>query len=206
MGAGFECDIIIIMEKDLEKNEEMMQAEGAYVAKKAVDGNEVEVEEPELDERVVDQGVAEWQAKEYIVEKRNTGWYLAVLAVGVVLVAVAIFLKYWTFAALTVVSVLTLFVYVKRPAQEVKYRLDRDGLWENEKRLRKYGDFKAFSVVQENNNFSIVLTPKKRFGLQVRVYFPQDQGEKIVDMFGVKLPMKELKMDFLDKLVKFLRI
>ena len=147
-----------------------------------------------------------WVASEYVVQQRENLWYIGLILIGAGLTALAIWLKYWTFAVLIVVSVVALIVYVKRPPRKISYRLDREGLWEDEKRLHKYVDFKAFSVVQEQNNFSIVLTPKKRFGLSVRVYFPQDQGEKIVDMFGLKLPMKELKMDFLDKIVKFLRI
>ena len=57
-----------------------------------------------------------------------------------------------------------------------------------------------------NGNFAIVLTQRKRFALRVTVYFPQKDGEKIVDAFGARLPMEEVKLDFLDKIVNFLRI
>ena len=48
--------------------------------------------------------------------------------------------------------------------------------------------------------------PKRRFGTRVTVYFPESQGEQIVDMFGERLPMEQVKLDVLDKLVRFLRI
>jgi hypothetical protein len=38
------------------------------------------------------------------------------------------------------------------------------------------------------------------------VYFPEKQGEEIVDMFGLRLPMEEVKLDMIDKLVRLLRI
>jgi hypothetical protein len=38
------------------------------------------------------------------------------------------------------------------------------------------------------------------------VYFPEAEGEQIVDFFGERLPMEEVKLDFLDKLVRWLRI
>jgi hypothetical protein len=38
------------------------------------------------------------------------------------------------------------------------------------------------------------------------VYFPEAQGEEIVDAFGARLPMEPVEMDLLDKLIKFLRI
>ena len=51
-----------------------------------------------------------------------------------------------------------------------------------------------------------MLTPRKRFSPRVTVYFPEAQGEEIVDAFGARLPMEEVKLDMLDKLIKFLRI
>jgi hypothetical protein len=40
----------------------------------------------------------------------------------------------------------------------------------------------------------------------VKVYFPEGSGENIVDQLGHHLPMEEVKPDFLDKIVNFLRI
>ena len=69
-----------------------------------------------------------------------------------------------------------------------------------------YSEYRAFGVLQEEGNFAIVLTPRKRFSPRVTVYFPEERGEEIVDAFGARLPMEEVREDFLDKLVKFLRI
>lgn len=168
--------------------------------------NDLQVEEravAEMQEREND--VVEWQAQEYVTQQRNMGWYLGLLLVGAVLTGAGVWLKYWSFAVLVVVSVLALVVYVKRPARMLQYKLTKDGLYEGEK-LYRYSDFKAFAVLQDGQNFSIAMMPKKRLGMLVRVYFPQDQGEQIVDMFGMRMPMEELKMDILDKIVKFLRI
>lgn len=60
--------------------------------------------------------------------------------------------------------------------------------------------------MREGNHFAIVLTPRKRFSPRVTVFFPEAQGEAIVDAFGARLPMEEVKLDMLDKLIKFLRI
>ena len=38
------------------------------------------------------------------------------------------------------------------------------------------------------------------------MYFPKEQGEEIVDVFGARLPMEEVKLDVLDKIVRKLRI
>ena len=70
----------------------------------------------------------------------------------------------------------------------------------------KYEDFKAFGILKEGGNFSIILIPKKRLGMQIKVYFPEKNGEVIVDTLGAKLPMEDVKLDLLDKIVNFLRI
>jgi len=51
-----------------------------------------------------------------------------------------------------------------------------------------------------------MLLPTKRFQPGVSVYFPEEAGEAIVDMLGVRLPMQELHLDAVDKIVRKLRI
>ena len=61
-------------------------------------------------------------------------------------------------------------------------------------------------MLEDGGSFAIVLTPRKRFSPRVTVYFPQENGEAIVDAFGARLPMEEVKLDLLDKIVRALRI
>jgi len=51
-----------------------------------------------------------------------------------------------------------------------------------------------------------MLIPTKRFAPGVSVYFPDDAGEKIVDILGQRLPMEELKLDVIDIVVRKLRL
>ena len=146
-----------------------------------------------------------WDAQEYIPHDKNTGWYVGLIVVGLVLVALSIWLQVYTFTALVVLSVVALIIYSVRPPRMLHYSLSSKGLSEGN-RLYDYADYKSFGILKDDGNFSIVLTPHKRFSPRVTVYFPQEQGEKIVDMFGARLPMEEVKLDFLDKIVKFLRI
>ena len=146
-----------------------------------------------------------WDAQEYVVRTKNTGWYVALVAVGIALCALGVWLQTITFVVLVVVSVAALIVYSVRPPRTLHYSLSKEGLSEGNK-LYRYEDYKSFGILQEEGNFAIVLTPRKRFALLVTVYFPQEEGEKIVDMFGARLPMEEVKMDFLDKIIKILRI
>ena len=146
-----------------------------------------------------------WEAEEYIVRDRNTWWYVGLFAVGVALSILAIILSWWTFLVLIILSIVAILVSTFRPPRKIKYTLNKEGLKEGDK-LHQYAEFKAFGILKEDSNFSAVLIPKKRFGLSTKVYFSEGKGEAIVDALGARLPMEEVKLDFLDKIVNFLRI
>ena len=146
-----------------------------------------------------------WEAEEYIVRDKTTWWYVGLVAVGLVLAGISVLLQWWSFLIVVVLSVVALMIYAMRPPRMLHYSLTNKGLSEGDK-FYDYNDFKSFGLLQEDGHFSIVLTPRKRFSARVTVYFPGAQGEKIVDAFGARLPMEEVKLDLLDKMIKFLRI
>ena len=149
-------------------------------------------------------GSVNWEAEEYIQAEKSGGWYLGLVVIAGVLVLASVLLKWWTFTALVVLSAVALVIYAKRPARVLHYSLSSKGLSEGN-RLYNYEDFKSFGVLMEGAKPAIVLTPRKRFSPRVTVYFPEERGEEIVDAFGAKLPMEEVNLDFLDRVVKWLR-
>lgn len=146
-----------------------------------------------------------WEAEEYITKEHNAIWYIGLFVVAAALSALAIFFSGWTFLALIIMSVITVLVYSLRPPRKIKYTLDNEGLTEDGHK-HPYEDFRAFGIVQEDKHYSAVLIPKKRISISIKVYFPKGSGEEIVDLLGNHLPMEEIKPDFLDKIVNFLRI
>ena len=157
------------------------------------------------EEAIIKPTAITWEAEEYVQTEKNAGWYVGLVVVALVFILVAIFFKQWTFIAVVVVSVLALIVFSVRPPRKLKYKLDSRGLSEGDRKYL-FKDFRAFGVLNEGTHFAIVLTPKKRFGGRITVYFPEEKGEEIVDAFGVRLPMEEVKLDVVDKIVRFLRI
>ena len=146
-----------------------------------------------------------WEAEEYIIRDHDAMWYIGLFIVAIALGALAVFYQGWTFLALIILSVITILVSNLRPPRKIRYTLDNKGLKEGT-RLHKYDEFRAFGILKEGNHYSAVLIPKKRFGLSVKIYFPEGSGEAIVDNLGNRLPMEEVKLDVLDKIVNFLRI
>ena len=151
--------------------------------------------------------IVNWDAKEYLDNQHDTVWYIifAIVVLGLLAVAFFVMDRSWSFMALIIVSAAALLVYIKRPPRVIHYSLSSEGLYAGET-LHLFDDFKSFGILKDGEHFSVVLIPKKRFSPGVTVYFPENYGESIVDIFGARLPMQDVKLDFIDKIVRKLRI
>ncbi len=157
-------------------------------------------------ESATEQQPVRWQATEYLHHDKTTLWFILFGVVVVAFILIAIFLiQSITFAVLVPVMAAALVVYSYRPPRVIDYTLSRQGLHIND-RLYSFGEFKSFGVIRDDGEYSIMLIPTKRFRPGVTVYFPEEAGEAIVDMLGVRLPMQELKLDVIDKLTRKLRM
>lgn len=147
-----------------------------------------------------------WQATEYIQREKNGLWFVAFVLATLGLMAVAIFLiQSWTFAILIPVMATALLTYTHRPPRLINYTLSHKGLHVND-HLYSFAEFKAFGVIRDAGEYSIMLVPIKRFRPGVSVYFPEEVGEALVDMLGARLPMRDLHLDVVDKIIRKLRI
>jgi hypothetical protein len=164
---------------------------------------------PQNGENPSDQPEAEpvrWQAHEYIHHEKGPGWFVGFTIVVIVLIAAAIFfIQSVTFAILIPVMAAALIVYSHRPPRVIDYTLSRQGLHIND-RLYSFAEFKSFGVIHDGQEYSVMLVPTKRFRVGVSVYFPEEAGEAIVDLLGSRLPMQELHLDIIDRLIRKLRI
>jgi hypothetical protein len=148
-----------------------------------------------------------WSAAEYIVAEKNAFWYVGFAFVVLALIVLDIFLlKSYIFTALVILMAISLIVYIRRPARQVAYSISPDkGIYVAEN-LRHFEDFKYFGVIKDGEHFSIMLIPTKRFAQGLSIYFPEELGEKIVDVLGSQLPMQELKLDAIDKVIRKLHL
>lgn len=148
-----------------------------------------------------------WTASEYVHGEKNWLWFAIFAVVVVALIAIDLLLiKSYTFSALVVVMAAAVLVYSRRAPKEVNYTLSVDqGLYIGEK-LYHFSDFKSFGLIRDNDQHSIMLIPIKRFAPGVSVYFPDEVGERIVDILGARLPMENLKLDMIDIIVRKLHL
>ena len=155
----------------------------------------------------VDEPPVHWMASEYIHPEKNSLWYVLFVVVVLGLIAVDVFLlRSYSFSVLVLVMAASVIVYSRRPPRSIQYTLSgKQGLYIGE-RLYNLADFKAFGLIRDGEHHSIMLIPIKRFAPGVSVYFPEEVGEKIVDILGLRLPMEILKLDAIDIIVRKLRL
>lgn len=147
-----------------------------------------------------------WQAKEYVHHEKNSTWFIAFGIIMALLMALAaVFMRSWTFSALLVVIGIVILVLAKRPPRVMNYSLSEKGLHIGDT-LHSFSDFRAFGVIHDGQEYSIMLIPTKRFFPGITVYFPEESGEEIVDALGSRMPMQELHLDIIDRIVRKLRL
>lgn len=167
--------------------------------------NSIESSEADADAAQYDEEPITWTAKEYIHQEKGTMWFTIFAVVSLIFLGIAVFFQQWSFAVLIVVIAAVIIVSSKRPPRELDYTLTNDGLTVDNK-LHKFSNFKSFGIIRDGEEFSVMLIPTQRFQPGVTVYFPEEAGEDIVDMLGSRLPMKDLKLDAVDRLVRLLRL
>ena len=148
-----------------------------------------------------------WSAQEYVHSDRGGWWFTLFILVVLGLVAIStLVLRSWSFSALIVVMAVTLVIYIRRAPRTLTYALSpAQGLYVGE-RLYHFDEFKSFGLIQDGSHYSIMLIPRKRFAPGVSVFFPDEAGERIVDILGQRLPMENLKLDIVDTIVRKLRL
>lgn len=166
--------------------------------------SQVEADQPAPTELDTQQSIT-WQAAENVDPYRPPVWYVFFIIAVLALLGLAIFLvKSITFSVLIVVMAVALLVYLRRPPQQLSYKLGSKGLHVNDK-LYGFGDFRGFGVSTEDGRNTLILVPVKRFRPAVEAFFPTELGEDIVDTLAARLPMRKVKLDKLDKIAHKLR-
>lgn len=166
-----------------------------------VDGAEQLDDEEDYDP----QDAVSWEASEFVHHDKDAMWFIGILAAAVLLSLLSVFLlRSWTFTILIVVMAVSLIVLSRRPPRTLRYQLNHNGLAIDQKQYQ-FQDFRAFGVVQDGPFYHVTLLPAKRLMPSIDVYFPEEQGEQIVDIFGAHVPMQTIQLDFIDRLSKQLR-
>lgn len=147
----------------------------------------------------------EWTASEFIDHQKSSGWYLAVLAGGIILATILYFATGDIVTSVVVVIAAIMFSVIgaRRP-RTLTYRITDQGVQIGEK-LYLYADIRSFSIIEEGAIHSIQLLPLKRFTPALSMYYPPEQEDTIADALADYIPHEEHSGDPVDRLMKRLR-
>ena len=146
--------------------------------------------------------IINWRAPDLLIGKKSKTWFSGFFVIVVVLVGLSIWQQLWTFMALILVSAVAIFI-TRRESQSnmISYSLSTRGVYIGNS-FHPYDEFKGFGIIKESELYSIIFVPKKRFSPSTSIYFSKENGEKITDIIGARLPMEEIEHDLIDRIIR----
>lgn len=164
--------------------------------------------EPKVEQPAIirpNDSIVAWTAPEYIHSKKNGFWIITIILAVLVLLAISVYFRAWSFTVLIGVGVFAAVVHLTSKPKNINYSLSSETLKIND---REYSldTFKGFGIQEDDQKqaFSIVLEPVKKLAGNVIIYFPEGSGEEIVDILSGVMPMEDIKPDLLDRLLGLL--
>lgn len=146
-----------------------------------------------------------WTASEYVAHQKGASWFVSILFVVAVLVAVVYFVTRDVVSASVIGIIGILFViFAARRPQVLEYSIDGTGIHVGQKTY-PYGQFRSFSVLEDEAVPTIMFMPMRRLGLPLSIHFDPDDSEKILDILGSHLPGEEREAPPVDRLMNKIR-
>jgi len=148
----------------------------------------------------------QWTASEFIAHEKSPTWYLSLIGTGAVLAIFSQLVAHDPITTVAVVLITILFVFAaSHKPRTLPYRIDDTGITIGNKTYL-YGQFKSFGIVQEGAFSNITLVPLKRFGQPLSIYYPPEEEGKIVDVLSAYMPASQVRLDFIDRLLKSIHL
>ena len=147
----------------------------------------------------------QWTASEYVAHQKSAGWYF-LLGLATVAGSGLIYLitRDKVSAAIVLIIAIIFGAFAARQPRVLGYQIDQTGIKIADK-FYPFEMFKSFSVQEEGPLDVILLTPLKRMMPGLSVYFPPEQGDKIIGVLSSYLPHEERQQDAIERLMRKVR-
>lgn len=143
-----------------------------------------------------------WTASEFVANHKGANWHLSYFLFLIVFLAVILLTTKDIISTVSIGVVLALFIIIaNRKPRQLAYELNNSGVQIADK-FYPYDHFKSFSVSDDGAVESINFMPLKRFMPEISIYFPPDEGDKIIAILTDHLPHDQVAENKIDKLFK----
>ena len=155
-----------------------------------------------------------WTASDTLEVERSKSWNLGLIGIAALIIGGiviwSILRNAWSASNISIIvlvaiSLIAIMIVSKKPHRQVEYMLTESGIT-IDGQLHDFSQFRAFGVLQNGSVWQLVLIPTKRFGTNITAFINSDQGERIVDEFGARLPMEKVSTHPVDKLSRLLKL
>ncbi len=148
----------------------------------------------------------QWVASDAVSRRQKpAGWNTMLIAGAVILTGlVYLITRDLVSAGSIVVAALLYMVFNARKPQSLSYKLDASGITISHKHYA-FGQFRSFTIVQEESISSILLMPLKRFMPPLTVHYGPELTDDVVSLLADHLPMEAYRRDAVDALIHKLR-
>lgn len=146
-----------------------------------------------------------WTALEFSRAEKRPVWYLAAVAVAMILTVYAVYSRDWLRLAVLVMGAVTLFLVLRSKPQEFEHALTPEGIGVG-RRSYKYSDFASFAVIDAPDGTKLRLLPKRRLGPALSLQLGGADVEKIRAILLEYLEEQDGEEDLLDRMNRALGI
>lgn len=147
-----------------------------------------------------------WTESEYIYHEKKSNWYVALIAVTVILAVIVYIIMHDLLSPFIIVIIAIIFgVAAGRQPRVFEYTVDKNGIKVGQA-FRPYKDFKSFTVIDEGPLSEVVFIPLKRFTPPLTIYFGDEQADSVLNVLDAHLPLDQsVGNDVVDRFVRKIR-
>lgn len=150
-------------------------------------------------------GEISWTASEFTEHEKTPLWYIGL---GVVTLVLAVIVHLLTKDIISIVALVAFAIAFgvigSYKPKIVAYHIGPEGIQVNH-RNHHFSQFKSYALQREGAFPSIVFIPMQRFMPPTVVYFPPDEGDRVLDVLSHYLPAGTVSQDPLDRLLRRIR-
>jgi hypothetical protein len=150
--------------------------------------------------------VISWQAPEFIEYKKDIWWYVGLVFIGIVLIAIFYFTDNLLAIIMIILAEIVIIMTAKQKPKIRSYKLSKDGLYINNK-LYPMKDLKSFFITYVENTPNLHFEMVKKFSPPLNVFLAETDENQILNLIRSHLPentkIKATASDLFSKWFKF---
>ncbi len=159
-----------------------------------------------LDKETEATNVFSWVALDSHMESKTFGWYLTLFLIALICSGGFYYLtKDIITSSVIVIAAIFIASYALRKPKELNYLMDKQG-FKVKDREYIFGNFKSFSIVNQNNHQSLMLAPLKRFSPYIFLSLDTGNADKVINTVSDILPLEKSDNDLFERFLRFIKL